>query len=144
MNLNRSAGAYKRLLHGLLLVAIFAEAFLPGPPLEDDVDIAGDEGADVLALGCLDAVVLVLVVAKVQREYVGRGCPSLDGGEGPRLEDLLCLLVQPEDGVLGDAQKTRYQLVPALLLFLKATNKVCSHALGPGDFSSEKGNLSVF
>ena len=74
--------------------------------------LTGNELADLLPLGGLDGVVLVLVVPEVQGEHVGRGGPSPDGGQRPRLEDLFGLLVQPEDRVLRNAQETRHELVP--------------------------------
>ncbi len=36
-------------LYGLLLVAVLAEAFLALPPLQDDVDVAGNQRGDLLA-----------------------------------------------------------------------------------------------
>ena len=103
----------------LFFIAVLAEPFLPLPPLEDDVNVAGDQGRDLLALRGLDAVVLVLVVPEVQREHVGRGRPPSDGGEGPGLQDLLRLLIQSQDGVLGDSKQSGNQLVPPLLFLLR-------------------------
>ena len=122
MNFNGPTGTDEALLQIFLLVSILAEPFLPLSPLEDDVDIAGYQSCYLLSLSGLDTVVLVLVVPEVQREHVGRGRPPSDGGEGPGLQDLLRLLVQPQDRVLGDAQQAGDQLVPALLFLLRAAN----------------------
>ena len=132
MNLNCPAGADERLLHCLLLVPVLSESLLPLPPLQDNVNVAGNEGADVLALCCLHAVVLVLVVSKVEGEYIGGGGPSLHGGQWPSLQDLLCLLVQPEHGVLRHPKKTRDKFVSTFLLLLKMLNCICWGNLNPG------------
>ena len=122
MNFNGTAGTDEALLQIFLLVSVLAEPFLPLSPLEDDVNIPGNQGGYLFSLSGLDTVVLVLVVPEVQREHVGRGRPPSDGGEGPGLQDLLRLLVQPQDRVLGDAQQAGDQLVPALLFLLRAAN----------------------
>ena len=122
MNFNGTTGTDEALLQIFLLIAILAEPLLPLSPLEDDVNIPGNQGGYLFSLSGLDTVVLVLVVPEVQREHVGRGRPPSDGGEGPGLQDLLRLLVQPQDRVLGDAQQAGDQLVPALLFLLRAAN----------------------
>ena len=122
MNFNCSTRTDEAFLQILFFIAVLAEPFLPLPPLEDDVNVAGNEGGNLFPLSGLDTVVLVLVVPEVQREHVGRGRPPSDGGEGPGLQDLLRLLVQPQDRVLGDAQQAGDQLVPALLFLLRAAN----------------------
>ena len=122
MNFNGPPGADETLLQIFLFIPVLAEPLLPLPPLEDDVDVAGYQGGYLLSLSGLDTVVLVLVVPEVQREDVGRGRPPPDSGERPGLQDLLGLLVQPQDGVLGDPQQPRHQLVPALLFLLRTSN----------------------
>ena len=121
MNFNGTARADEALLQIFLFISVLAEPLLPLSPLEDDVDIAGNEGCYLLSLCGLDTVVLVLVVSEVQREHVGRGRPPPDCGQRPRLQDLLRLLIQPEHGVLGDSQEPRDQLVPSLLLLLRTS-----------------------
>ena len=74
-------------------VALVADVLTSVSVLEDDVDVAGNELVDVFSLGGLDRVVLILVVAKVQGEDVGRGYPPAHGGEGPCVKDLLGSLV---------------------------------------------------
>ena len=118
MNFNCSTRTDEAFLQILFFIAVLAEPFLPLPPLEDDVNVAGNEGGNLFPLSGLDTVVLVLVVSKVQGEHIGAGGPPPDGGEGPRLQDLLRLLVQTEHGVLGDAQQSGDQLVAALLFLL--------------------------
>ena len=71
MNFNGTTRADEALLQIFLFIAILAKPLLPLPPLEDDVNVAGDEGGYLLALSGLDTVVLVLVVPEVQREHVG-------------------------------------------------------------------------
>ena len=132
MNLNCTAGADERLLHRFFLVSIFSKPLLPLPSLQDDVNVAGNEGTDVLALSCLHAVVLVLIVSKVKGEYIGGGSPSLDSRQWPCLQDLLCLLVQPEHGVLRHPKKTRDKFVSTFLLLLKMLNCICWGNLNPG------------
>ena len=122
MNFNGPARADEALLQIFLLVSVLAEPFFPLSPLEDDVNIPGNQGGYLFSLSGLDTVVLVLVVPEVQREHVGRGRPPPDRGERPGLQDLLRLLVQPQDRVLGDAQQAGDQLVPALLFLLRAAN----------------------
>ena len=129
MNFNGTTRADEALLQIFLFISILTKPFLPLPPLEDDVNIAGYESGYLLALSGLDTVVLVLVVPEVQREHVGRGRPPPDSGERPGLQDLLRLLVQPQDGVLGDAEKAGDQLVPALLLLLRTSNILLGAAL---------------
>ena len=73
----------------------------------------------MLALGRLHAVGLILIVSKVKGENIGGGGPSLHGGQRPSLQDLLCLLVQPEDGVLRHPQKAGDEFVSTFLLLLK-------------------------
>ena len=140
MNLNCPAGADERFLHRFLLVPVLSKSLLPLPPLQDDVNVAGNEGADMLALSCLHTVVLVLVVSKVEGEPVGGGGPSLDSGQRPSLQDLLCLLVQPEHRVLCHPQKTRYKFVSTFLLLLKMLNCICWWNLNPG----RKGEIRVY
>ena len=132
MNLNCPSGADERLLHRLLLVPVLAKSLFPLPPLQDNVNVAGDQSADMFALGCLHTVVLVLVVSKVEGEYIGGGGPSLDSSQWPGLQDLLCLLVQPEHGVLRHPQKTRDKFVSTFLLLLKMLNCICWRNLNPG------------
>ena len=122
MNFNGPTGTDEALLQIFLLVSVLAEPFFPLSPLEDDVNIPGNQGGYLFSLSGLDTVVLVLVVPEVQREHVGRGRPPPDRGERPGLQDLLRLLVQPQDRVLGDAQQAGDQLVPALLFLLRAAN----------------------
>ena len=129
MNFNGSTGTDEALLQIFLLVSVLAEPFLPLSPLEDDVNIPGNQGGYLFSLSGLDTVVLVLVVPEVQREHVGRGRPPPDRGERPGLQDLLRLLVQPQHGVLGDAEQAGDQLVPALLLLLRTSNILLGAAL---------------
>ena len=119
MNFNGPTGTDEALLQIFLLVSVLAEPFLPLSPLEDDVNIPGNQGGYLFSLSGLDTVVLVLVVSEVQCEDIRRGGPPPDGGEGPGLQDLLRLLVQSEDGVLGDSQQSGHQLVPPLLFLLR-------------------------
>ena len=119
MNLNCSARADEGLLHGLLFVSILSKPFFPLPSLQDDVDVASDEGADVFALSGLHTVVLVLVIAKVEGKDIGRGRPTLHSGQRPRFQDLLGLLIQPEHGVLRHPEQSWHQLVSAFLLLLQ-------------------------
>lgn len=119
MNLNCPARADEGLLHRLLFVSILSKSLFPLPSLQDDVDVASDEGADVFALSGLHTVVLVLVVAKVEGEDIRRGSPALHSGQRPRLQDLLGLLVQPEHGVLRHPEQAWHQLVSAFLLLLQ-------------------------
>ena len=119
MNLNCSARADEGLLHRLLFVSILSKSLFPLPSLQDDVDVASDEGADVFALSGLHTVVLVLVVAKVEGKDIGRGSPALHCGQRPRLQDLLGLLIQPEHGVLRHPEQSWHQLVSAFLLLLQ-------------------------
>ena len=49
VDLYGAAGGDERLLQHLLLVPVLAKPFLTLPPLQDDVDVAGDEGRDLLA-----------------------------------------------------------------------------------------------
>ena len=119
MNLNCPSGADERLFHRLLLVPVLPESLFPLPPLQDDVNVAGNEGTDVLALSCLHAVVLVLIVSKVKGEHIGGGCPSLDSRQWPCLQDLLCLLIQSKNRVFRNSQKSRNKLVSPFLLLLK-------------------------
>ena len=49
MDLDGAARRNEGLLHRLLLVTVLAEALLALSPLEDDVDIAGDQGGDLFA-----------------------------------------------------------------------------------------------
>ena len=119
MNLNCPARADEGLLHRLLFVSILSKSLFPLPSLQDDVNVASDEGADVFALSGLHTVVLVLVVAKVEGKDIGRGSPALHCGQRPRLQDLLGLLIQPEHGVLRHAEQAWHQLVAAFLLLLQ-------------------------
>ncbi|KAH9403878.1 hypothetical protein TYRP_014389 [Tyrophagus putrescentiae] len=114
----RLGGRHAVLHHRRALVAINAKVVLGLLPLEDDVDVAGDELRDLLALGGLHRVVTVGVVAKVEREAVRRRRPPLDGGQRPGLQVLLRLLVQSEDAVFGDAQQAGHQFVLSLHLLL--------------------------
>ena len=133
MNLNCPSGADERLFHRLLLVPVLPESLFPLPPLQDDVNVPGDEGADMLALCCLHAVVLVLVVSKVEGEYIGGGGPAFDGGQWPSLQNFLRLLVQTEHGVLRHPEKTRDKFVSTFLLFLKMLNCICWGILNRGE-----------
>ena len=58
-------------------------------------------------------------VCPYQGEALGRGGPPLDGGEGPLLHHVLGPLIHTQNGLLGDAQQTRHQLVLALHLLLR-------------------------
>ncbi len=49
MNLDGAARGDEALLHGLLFIAVLAEALLALPSLEDDIDVAGDQGGDLFA-----------------------------------------------------------------------------------------------
>ena len=131
MNLNCAAGADERLLHRFFLVSIFSKPLLPLPSLQDDVNVAGNEGTDVLALSCLHAVVLVLIVSKVKGEHIGGGSPSLDSRQWPCLQDLLCLLIQSKNRVFRNSQKSRNKLVSPFLLLLKMLKCIWCRNLNP-------------
>ncbi len=49
MYLDGAARRDEDVLYGLLLVAVLAESFLALPPLQDDVDVAGNQRGDLLA-----------------------------------------------------------------------------------------------
>ena len=49
VDLYGAAGGDEGLLQHLLLVPVLAKPFLTLPPLQDDVDVAGDQGRDLLA-----------------------------------------------------------------------------------------------
>lgn len=104
--------------HRRPFVAFNAEVILALLFLQDDVDVASDKLHDLLSFGCLNGIILISVITKVESESVWRCAPTADSCQRPRLEDFLCSLVQSQDGVFSDTEQTWNQLVLPVHLLL--------------------------
>ena len=71
MNFNGSTRMNETFFQVFLFIAILTEPLFPLSSLEDDVNVASNEGSDLFSICGLYTVVLVLVVSKVQCEHVG-------------------------------------------------------------------------
>jgi hypothetical protein len=81
--------------------------------LEQNVDVAADELRDRLALVGEQREVVVLVVAKVERERLGRGRPAAQVRERELALDGARLALHDEHGVARDAEALHERLLLA-------------------------------
>ena len=71
MNFNSSARMNETFFQVFFFISILSKPLFPLSSLEDDVNVASNEGSNLFSISGLDTVVLVLVVTKVQCEHVG-------------------------------------------------------------------------
>ena len=119
MNFNGSARMNETFFQVFLFIAILTKPLFPLSSLEDDVNVASNEGSDLFSICGLYTVVLVLVVSKVQCEHIGWSCPPSDCCQWPSFQNFFCCLIQSQDGVFCDTQQSWNQFVASLLFLLR-------------------------
>ena len=95
---------------------------------QNNINIAGYEASNVFALSCLHWIIrLLIVIAKIECKCVGRSCPFFNTLKRIDVQKFLGFLVDPQYGLLGNAQQTSYKFVLAFHFFF---DKKKGHAIG--------------
>lgn len=93
---------------------------------EDNVDVAGNQLRDLFAFSRLNWIVLIRIVAEIERESVWWSGPAAYRRQRPYFQNFFGSFVEAQDRVFGHAQKARGQFVFALHFFLKK-GKINNH-----------------